>query len=212
MQDCAAATLDLVFPAGQPGQEAACPLLHRRSASQAQVPGRLFPRPSPDGFICVEVWAVARQINQPQPQTRSPQIFPHRLLSRAAVLLPGRTAHPLGAPPHTASATALALGSPVRSCPGPIARLATPCLTPAAAIGVPTSPLPTSQPKILQHLPPDRPASFSRCVLSLSEWLNTTTAGHLPTPKVQNLPGQSLLDIPYPLLRHLYHPVRWIRA
>ena len=43
----------------------------------------------------------------------------------AAVLLPGRTDHPLGAPPHTASATALALGSPVRSCPGPIARPAT---------------------------------------------------------------------------------------
>ena len=41
---------------------------------------------------------------------------------RSAVLLPGRTDHPLGAPPHTASATALALGSPVRSCPGPIAR------------------------------------------------------------------------------------------
>ena len=37
----------------------------------------------------------------------------------AAVLLPGRS---LGTPPHTASATALALGSPVRSCPGPIAR------------------------------------------------------------------------------------------
>ena len=45
----------------------------------------------------------------------------------AAVLLPGRTDHPLGAPPHTASATALALGSPVRSCPGPIARPAAPC-------------------------------------------------------------------------------------
>ena len=53
----------------------------------------------------------------------------------AAVLLPGRTDHPLGAPPHTASATALALGSPVRSCPGPIARPPTPCLTAAAATG-----------------------------------------------------------------------------
>ena len=53
----------------------------------------------------------------------------------AAVLLPGRTDHPLGAPLHTASATALALGSPVRSCPGPIARPPTPCLTAAAATG-----------------------------------------------------------------------------
>ena len=54
---------------------------------------------------------------------------------RRRFLLPGRTAHPLGAPPHTASATALALGSPVRSCPGPIACPATPCLTAAAATG-----------------------------------------------------------------------------
>ena len=77
---------------------------------------------------------------------------------------------------------------------------------------MPTSPLPTSQPKIPQHLAPDRPASFSCCVLSLSEWLDTTTAGHLPTPKIQNLPGQSLLQVPYPLLRHLYHPLRWIRV
>ena len=53
----------------------------------------------------------------------------------AAVLLSGRTDHPLGAPPHTASATALALGNPVRSCPGPIARPATPSLTAAAATG-----------------------------------------------------------------------------
>ena len=53
----------------------------------------------------------------------------------AAVLLPGRTDHPLGAPPHTASATALALESPFRSCPGPIARPATPCLTAEAATG-----------------------------------------------------------------------------
>ena len=115
------------------------------------------------------------------------------------------------APPHPASATALALGSPVQSCPGPVASPATPVLTSSPTIGVPTSPLPTSQPKIPQHLAPDRPASFSCCVLSLSEWLNTTTADHLPTPKIQNLPGQSLLWVPYTLLRHLYHPLRWIR-
>ena len=42
------------------------------------------------------------------------------------VLLPGRTDHPLGAPPHSASATALALGGAVQ----PVARLRalTPCL------------------------------------------------------------------------------------
>ena len=33
----------------------------------------------------------------------------------ATVLLPGRTAHPLGTPPHPASATALALGNPSRA-------------------------------------------------------------------------------------------------
>ena len=37
----------------------------------------------------------------------------------AAVLLPGRTDHPLGAPPHTASATALALGKPSSIVPWP---------------------------------------------------------------------------------------------
>ena len=69
LQDCAAAALDLVFPAGQPGQEAAYPLpcLRRGRLCTAALlpkhrfPGRLFPRPSPNGFIGVEVWAVARQ-------------------------------------------------------------------------------------------------------------------------------------------------------
>ena len=48
---------------------------------------------------------------------------------------PDGSTRPRREPPHTASATALALGSPVRSCPGPIARPATPCLTAAAATG-----------------------------------------------------------------------------
>ena len=38
----------------------------------------------------------------------------------ATVLLPGRTAHPLGTPPHPASATALALGNPVQSGSRPL--------------------------------------------------------------------------------------------
>ena len=45
------------------------------------------------------------------------------------LLLYGRTAHPLGAPPHFASSPALALGKPVQSRPGTIARLAISCLT-----------------------------------------------------------------------------------
>ena len=99
LQDRGAAALDLVFPAGQPGQEAAYPLLHRRSASQAQVPGRRFPRPSPDGFIGVEVWgvevwAVARQIHQPQPQARPPQILPHRLATMGWGIIPNYLKRP----------------------------------------------------------------------------------------------------------------------
>ena len=41
---------------------------------------------------------------------------------RTTVLLPRRTAHPLGAPPHFASSPALALGKPVQSRPSTIAR------------------------------------------------------------------------------------------
>ena len=48
---------------------------------------------------------------------------------RAAVLLPRRTAHPLGAPPHFASSPALALGKPVQSRPRSIARPAISGLT-----------------------------------------------------------------------------------
>ena len=45
------------------------------------------------------------------------------------LLLYRRTAHPLGAPPHFASATALALGNPVQCRPGTTARHPTPSLT-----------------------------------------------------------------------------------
>ena len=45
------------------------------------------------------------------------------------LLLPRRMPYPLGAPPHFASATALALGEPVQSCPGTAATDSTPSLT-----------------------------------------------------------------------------------
>ena len=51
----------------------------------------------------------------------------------AAVLLPGRTPHPLGPPPDPASSPGLALGKPVRQSPSETARPATPCLTAATA-------------------------------------------------------------------------------
>ena len=51
----------------------------------------------------------------------------------ATLLLPGRTAYPLGAQTHFASATALALGNPVQSRPGPTASHPTPSLTALSA-------------------------------------------------------------------------------
>ena len=87
------------------------------------------------------------------------QVVTTKTLRRRFFSLAG-TDHPLGAPPHTASATALALGSPVRSCPGPIARPATPCLTAAAATGRhPAN-------RTSRELAPVRSASASCCVLS----------------------------------------------
>ena len=47
------------------------------------------------------------------------------------LLLPRRTAHPLGAPPHFASSKALALGKPVQPRLGSIASPSTPSLTAA---------------------------------------------------------------------------------
>ena len=75
--------------------------------------------------------------------------------SATAVLLPRRTAHPLGTPPHPASTQALALGNPVQSRPGPTASHSTPSLT-AAVCNRPanlTHQLPQTSPK----LAPDRP-------------------------------------------------------
>ncbi len=129
-----------------------------------------------------------------------------------AGLLYRRTAHPLGTPPHPASSPAMALGNPVQSYPGPIARPATPVLTAASATGPPTSPSPTNQPNVSQHLAPDRPASVSCYALSLGERLDTTTADRPLTPTVQNLPGQSLLHVPCPPFHRRRHSVRWIRA
>ncbi len=77
------------------------------------------------------------------------QVVTNKTLRRR-FFAPGRTAHPFGPPPHPASAPGLALGKPVQSRPGTIARLASPVLT--AATGPPTSPSPTSQPNVPQHL------------------------------------------------------------
>ena len=71
-----------------------------------------------------------------------------------------RTAHPLSASLHTASSPALALGNPVRSCPGPIPRPATPSLTAHVATD-PTSPPTRTSPVRERVLPCPIPPSRS---------------------------------------------------
>ena len=76
--------------------------------------------------------------DRPQPGTldgahRSGQAGGDHQDPPATLLLPRRTAHPLGAPPHFASSTALALGKPVQSRPRSIASPATPSLTAATS-------------------------------------------------------------------------------
>ena len=83
------------------------------------------------------------------------QIVTTKTLRRRG-LRPGRTAHPLGTPPHPASATALALGNPVQSRPDPAASHSTPNLT-APVRQCPQRPL---------QLAPVRSASASCRVLS----------------------------------------------
>ena len=100
------------------------------------------------------------------------------------LLSPRRTAHPFSAPPHFTSSPVLALGKPVQWCPRTIARLATPVLT-AAATEPPTSPSPTRQSNVPQHLAPDRLGRVSCCVLSHGERFDTTTADRPLTPTVQ---------------------------
>ena len=66
----------------------------------------------------------------------------------ATLLLPRRTAHPLGPPPDPALASALALGGPVQWRPGSIARIAAPLLTAASATDPPRSSSSASQSKV----------------------------------------------------------------
>ncbi len=88
------------------------------------------------------------------------QIVTTKTLRRRVFALAGRL-HPLGTPPHPASATALALGYPVQSRPGPAASHSTPSLTAPSATD-PTSPQ-TERPR---KLAPVRSASASCRVLS----------------------------------------------
>ena len=100
----------------------------RFAANPEHAEGGLAGRPEPAPYSI--------RGHRPQPRTldgahRSGRASGDHQDPPAAVLLPRRTAHPLGAPPHFTSSPALALGSPVQSRPGTIARPAISCLTAA---------------------------------------------------------------------------------
>ena len=91
--------------------------------------GRFAANPEP-----AEGGLAGRPGDRPQPGTldgahRSGRATGNHQNPATTLLLPRRTAHPFGAPPHFASSPALALGKPVQSRPGTIASLAISCLT-----------------------------------------------------------------------------------
>ena len=91
--------------------------------------GRFPANPEP-----AEGGLAGRPGHRPQPSPldrphRSGRARDHHQDPAAAFLLPGRTAHPLGPPPHPASSPRLALGKPIRQRSGETARPATPFLT-----------------------------------------------------------------------------------
>ena len=95
--------------------------------------GRFAANPEP-----AEGGLAGRPGDRPQPGTldgahRSGRAGGDHQNPPAALLLPRRTAHPLGPPLHFASSPALALGKPVQSRPRSIASLAISCLTAATS-------------------------------------------------------------------------------
>ena len=95
---------------------------------------RSRPQPSPLGALLRQRCLAGRPGAGPQPGSldgahRSGRAGGDHQDPPAMLLLPGRTAHPIGAPPHPASAPALALGSPVQSRPLSDASRSISCLT-----------------------------------------------------------------------------------
>ena len=133
------------------------------------------------------------------------------------LLLPRRTAHPLGATPHFASSPALALGSRVQSRPGTIASPSISCLTAPLA---PTHPLdfPTAS-KTRARSVPER--LWPHAALTISP--STTTTGRRHTLGVATAPCTQpyllesnpprLFPLPLiPCLPDMATSLRWIRA
>ena len=135
----------------------------------------------------------------------------------ATVLLPGRTAHPLGAPPHPASSPALALGNPVQSRPRSIASAAISCLT-APSAPDPSTRLPNRLEGSRQVGPraslaayrPDNLAQHRHCGASTSSSRGYRT---LPQPNLLGSSPHRLSPLPHiPCLTGMATSLRWIRA
>ena len=125
------------------------------------------------------------------------------------LLLYRRTAHPPGAPPHPASATALALGNPTQSRPGPIASHFSSSLPASSATGPPTSP--TSYPNVPQTRA--RPAS-ERLLLRPAPHRGAPCHHRRPSTDA-NCPKstrQSRLHASHIPFQYRHPAVRWIRA
>ena len=123
------------------------------------------------------------------------QIVATKTLRRRFFSIAGRLT-PLGAPPHTALASALALGGPVHWRPDPVAHPAASLLTVAPATGPPSSPLFTSQSKIS----PTRAARIGQreCLAAYGHCMSgspSPTTGHY-WPRPSHIRRVGLLSIP----------------
>ena len=104
-------------------------------------------------WLAVQVMAHPGPVDRPH---RSGRATGNHQDPQTTLLLPRRTAHPLGAPPHHASSQTLALGNPVQSRPGPAPSHSSPGLTTTSATGSPAS-----QPKV----PQSRASTVRDCFL-----------------------------------------------
>ena len=123
----------------------------------------------------------------------------------AAPLFPGRTHHPQGPAPHTASPQALALGNPVPLRPGAVADHSTPGLTPPDGTSLPINQIECPQPTRTNQVGEGSLlTAVPRSVLP-----KATPGHHCPT-----LPANdSTVGPPIPLISHSRDhmaPHRWI--
>ena len=77
LQFSAAPLLDFSRPVGQAGKEGIHLLANLGSGAEAEIGRHVFADPVPDGFVRVEVWAVAWQGNQAQLEVRRGQVLAH---------------------------------------------------------------------------------------------------------------------------------------